>query len=149
MAGGIGCAEWSASGLCEKTVVLSDLWEFDMIRWSGSGVPLRALDLSPTLSGLAGSSLVAVPGEDHRVLTFGGSSVMYPMIELLALPQGESADKFEYRELLFRAAKAENLTLGGLESISSSSIASNQTHVMLVAGTCDALGNSRTLNPRP
>ena len=66
---------------------------------------------------------------------------MYPVNELLALPQGKSADPFEYRELSFRAAKADNFTLSGLESISSSSIASNETHVMLVAGY---LGNTRT-----
>ena len=115
--------------------------EFDVIRWSGTSNPLKLLDLSPMLSGLVGPSLIAIPGEDHRVLTFGGSSVMYPMMELLGLPQNKSEDKFEYRQLLFRAAKAEALQVEGLEAISSSSIASNETHVMLVGGY---LGNART-----
>lgn len=139
--GGIGCAVWTQTGFCESTLVLNDLWEFDVMRWAGSGNPLKALDLSPLLSGLAGPSLIAIPGEDHRVLTFGGSSVMYPMMELLGIPQQKSEDKFEYRQLLFRASKAENLTVDGMEAISSSSIASNETHVMLVGGY---LGNART-----
>ena len=82
--GGIGCGRKSPqSQHCLESVVLNDLWEFDLLRWSGSGNPLRILNLSPSLRGLAGVSLIAIPGEDHRVLTFGGASAMYPLLEVL------------------------------------------------------------------
>ena len=144
--GGIGCAvtdnkNASSSGFCIETVLLNDLWEFDLLKWSGSGSPLSLLSLSPVMRGLAGPSLVALPGEDHRLLSFGGASVMYPLMEVLRLPFTQSEDKFEYRQLQFRSSKAESATVSGIAAISSSSVSSNESHVMLVAGY---LGNSRT-----
>jgi len=53
----------------------------------------------------------------------------------------DQEDKFEYRELRFRASKAVNATVVGMEAISSSSVASNESHVILFGGY---LGNSRT-----
>ena len=140
--GGIGCARMEPSnGNCLESKVLEDLWELDILRWSGSGVPLSLLNLSPVLAGLAGPSLIVIPGEDHRILTFGGSSVLYPLEELLQNPQSKSDDKFEYRKMMFRAAKAENETINSMEAISYAAAASNETHVMMFGGY---LGNTRT-----
>ena len=99
--GGVGCATRNSStGFCTATVLLNDLYEFDLLKWTGSGVPLRLLELSPILSGLAGSSLIVAPGEHHRILTFGGASVMYPITDILKIPQNQSEDTFEFRECL-------------------------------------------------
>jgi len=144
--GGIGCSVWDnkdvfSSFFCLKTVLLNDLWELDLLKWTGSGNPVKQLNLSPVLTGLAGPSLVVIPGENHRVLMFGGSSITYPLSELMQISQNMSEEKFEYRELQFRGAKAVNFTLSGMEVVSFSSAASNTTHVMLLFGY---LGNSRT-----
>jgi hypothetical protein len=144
--GGIGCLVWDnknvfSSFFCLKTVLLNDLWELDLLKWTGSGNPVKQLNLSPVLTGLAGPSLVVIPGENHRVLMFGGSSITYPLSELMQISQNMSEEKFEYRELQFRGAKAVNFTLSGMEVVSFSSAASNTTHVMMLFGY---LGNSRT-----
>lgn len=97
--------------------------------------------MTPLLKGVAGPSLISILGEDHRILTFGGASVMYPLMDLMGLPQSKSEDDFEFRVLEFRASKANNATVNGVEAISSSSACSNETHVMLFGGY---LGNSRT-----
>ena len=144
--GGIGCASMdvqnaSSSGFCLQGTVLNDLWEFDLLKWSKSGSPLELLNLSPVLDGLAGPSMIVLPGEDHRVLTFGGASILYPLMELMKSKQERTDGRFEYRELEFRASKVTSKSLDTFSSISSGSVASNATHIMLVAGY---LGNTRT-----
>jgi len=73
--------------------VTQKMQELDLLRWSGSGIPLRLLSLSPLLAGLAGLSLTVIKGEDHRVLTFGGASILYPMMEMMEIPQSKSVSR--------------------------------------------------------
>lgn len=84
--GGIGCRVIdNKSGFCLETVLLNDLWEFDLLKWSGSGTPLRILNLSPVLAGLAGPSLIAIPGEDHRYPSKGSNSILSMYIQVCIL----------------------------------------------------------------
>ena len=62
-------------------------------------------------------------------------------MEMMEVSQTMSVDSFEFRELLFRGAKAINITVRGVEALSFSSATSNETHVVMFAGY---LGNSRT-----
>jgi hypothetical protein len=144
--GGIGCFSMdvqnaSSSGFCLKETVLNDLWEFDLVKWTKSGSPLELLNLSPVLHGLAGPSLIVLPGEDHRVLTVGGSSILYPLAELMKMNRNRTRDSFQYRELEFRASKVSSASVDTFKSISSASVARNATHIILVAGY---LANTRT-----
>jgi hypothetical protein len=144
--GGIGCLSMdvqnaSSSGFCLNETVLNDVWEFDLVRWTKSGSPLELLNLSPVLLGRAGPSLIVLPGEDHRVLTVGGSSVLYPLAELMKRNLNRTRDSFEYRELEFRASKVSSTSVDTFKSISSASVARNATHIILVAGY---LANTRT-----
>jgi hypothetical protein len=139
--GGVGCSSFDPHGNCQASIVFDDLWEFDLMRWTGSGNPLKVLTISPSLSGLAGASLIAVPGEDHRVLVFGGTGGMHPVSDRLGLELIDNGEKFDFRELLFRASKAVSMIMTSKDAISFSSSARNRTHVMLFGGY---LGNSRT-----
>ena len=144
--GGTGCARYddtsnTSTGYCVEASRLNDLWEFDLLKWAGSGNPLSLMALSPVLHGLSGVSMISLPGQDHRVLSFGGAGADYALTETLNTQQNQSDAKFEYRELYFRASKAVNSSIQNKDSISSASVASNSTHVMIFAGY---LGNSRT-----
>ena len=147
--GGFGCSklDTNSSGFCLEPELLNDLWEFDCLKLSGDGYPLTELVLSPSLAGIAGHSLVVIPGENHRVLVFGGvtdtnqQTLPYPIMEMTQKSQTMSTDSFEFRELLFRGAKAINTAVRGVEALSFSSATSNETHVVMFAGY---LGNSRT-----
>ena len=79
---------------------------------------------------------------DSHIGPFHGSHFNFSAPpQVLRLPLVETADKFEYRELQFRASKAVNATILGKDAISSASVASNETHVILYGGY---LGNTRT-----
>jgi hypothetical protein len=148
--GGFGCSklDTNSSGFCLELELLNDLWEFDCLKLSGDVCPLTELVLSPSLAGIAGHLLVVIPGESHRLLVFGGvtatnqQTLPYPIMELMGVSQtGLSVDSFEFRELMFRGAKAINIAVSGVEALSFSSATSNETHVVIFAGY---LGNSRT-----
>ncbi len=147
--GGFGCSELdkNSSGFCLEPELLNDLWEFDCLKLGGDVCPLTEIVLSPSLAGIAGHSLVVIPGESHRLLVFGGvtatnkQTLPYPIMELMGESQIPNSASFEFRELMFRGAKAINIAVSGVEALSFSSATSNETHVVIFAGY---LGNSRT-----
>ena len=131
--GGIGCSRTDpiTSYCTEIGGPLSDLWELDTLKVGQKPIngkitsPMARIEMSPQLAGLTGMSMVALNGVDHRLLMFGGSSTPFFLNFLNgSIPSkpiykhDNSTELFEYRNVLFRAGKAINETVGSVGSLS-------------------------------
>ena len=69
----------SPTGGCATLKVLSDLWELSLSSALAGGTAFAAVNLDPPMSGLAGCAAVIIPGEEFRLLVFGGTGKPYPL----------------------------------------------------------------------